>query len=60
VRQATILVLFLPVLVLAGTGAAFLKIPVGPRVCGTGEAAASACFIVDVHLHSPACRRRWA
>ena len=37
-KQTTVLLLFLPVLALAGTGVSFLKIPVGPRVVGMGEA----------------------
>jgi hypothetical protein len=37
--RQTIVFLFVPVLLLGSTGASFLKIPVGPRVVGMGEAA---------------------
>jgi len=54
VRQATILLLFLPVLVVAGTGAAFLKIPVGPRAVGMGEAAVSYIDDASALYYNPA------
>jgi hypothetical protein len=52
----TVVLLFLaaPVLVLAGTGAAFLKIPVGPRVCGTGEAAVAYIDDASAMFYNPA------
>jgi hypothetical protein len=54
--RQTIVLLFLvaPVLVLASTGAAFLKIPVGPRVCGTGEAAVAYIDDASALFYNPA------
>jgi hypothetical protein len=43
-----------PALVLAGAGAAFLKIPVGPRVCGTGEAAVAYIDDASALYYNPA------
>jgi hypothetical protein len=43
-----------PVLVLASTGAAFLKIPVGPRVCGMGEAAVAYIDDASALFYNPA------
>jgi hypothetical protein len=54
VRHTTVLLLFLPVLVVAGTGAAFLKIPVGPRVCGMGEAAVAYVDDASALFYNPA------
>jgi len=48
------LLLFLPALVLASTGASFLKIPVGPRVCGTGEAAVAYIDDASALYYNPA------
>ncbi|MBN2466479.1 PorV/PorQ family protein [candidate division WOR-3 bacterium] len=53
-RQATMLMLFLPVLVVAGTGVAFLKIPVGPRTVALGEAAVSYVDDASALFYNPA------
>jgi len=46
--------LFVPALLSAQTGAAFLKIPVGPRVCGTGEAAVAYIDDASALYYNPA------
>jgi hypothetical protein len=51
---AVLLFLAAPVLVLASTGAAFLKIPVGPRVCGMGEAAVAYIDDASALFYNPA------
>jgi hypothetical protein len=43
-----------PALLSASTGAAFLKIPVGPRVCGTGEAAVAYIDDASALFYNPA------
>jgi len=54
-RQTTaLLLLFVPALLSATTGAAFLKIPVGPRVCGTGEAAVAYIDDASALFYNPA------
>ena len=53
-HTAVLLFLVTPVLVLAGTGAAFLKIPVGPRVCATGEAAVAYIDDASALFYNPA------
>ena len=54
-RQTTaLLFLFVPALVWATTGAAFLKIPVGPRVCATGEAAVAYIDDASALFYNPA------
>jgi hypothetical protein len=54
-RQATVfLFLLVPALLLASTGAAFLKIPVGPRVCGMGEAAVAYIDDASALFYNPA------
>jgi len=54
-RQTTVLLfLFVPAFVWATTGAAFLKIPVGPRVCGTGEAAVAYIDDASALFYNPA------
>ena len=47
-------ILLVPAMVLANTGAAFLKIPVGPRVCGTGEAAVAYIDDASALFYNPA------
>jgi hypothetical protein len=55
VKHTAVLLFFAaPALVLATTGAAFLKIPVGPRVCGTGEAAAAYIDDASALFYNPA------
>jgi hypothetical protein len=44
----------MPALLLASTGAAFLKIPVGPRVVGTGEAAVAYIDDASALFYNPA------
>ena len=51
---SSLLLLLMPALLLAGTGAAFLKIPVGPRVVGLGEAAAAYIDDASALFYSPA------
>ncbi len=46
--------LLLPSVVLANAGAAFLKIPVGPRVVGTGEAAVAYVDDASALFYNPA------
>jgi long-subunit fatty acid transport protein len=53
-RTTVLLFLVAPALVLASTGAAFLKIPVGPRVCGTGEAAVAYIDDASALFYNPA------
>jgi hypothetical protein len=53
-HTAALLLLVAPVLVLASTGAAFLKIPVGPRVCGMGEAAVAYIDDASALYYNPA------
>jgi hypothetical protein len=54
-RQMIVLsLLLLPALVAAQTGVAFLKIPVGPRVCGTGEAAVAYIDDASALFYNPA------
>ena len=54
-RQTIVLLfLFMPAFVAANTGAAFLKIPVGPRVCGTGEAAVAYIDDASALFYNPA------
>jgi len=53
-HTAVLLFLVAPVLVLANTGAAFLKIPVGPRVCGMGEAAVAYIDDASALFYNPA------
>ena len=54
-RQTTVLLfLLVPALGWASTGAAFLKIPVGPRVCATGEAAAAYIDDASALYYNPA------
>ena len=53
-HTAVLLFLVAPALVLAGAGAAFLKIPVGPRVCGTGEAAVAYIDDASALYYNPA------
>jgi hypothetical protein len=47
-------ILFVPALVLANTGAAFLKIPVAPRVVGMGEAAVAYIDDASALFYNPA------
>jgi len=54
VKQTTILLFLVPALVLANAGAAFLKIPVGPRVVGTGEAAVAYIDDASALFYNPA------
>jgi len=54
VKQITVLLFLLPALVLASTGAAFLKIPVGPRVVGMGEAAVAYIDDASALFYNPA------
>ena len=49
-----LLFLVAPALVLANAGAAFLKIPVGPRVCGMGEAAVAYIDDASALYYNPA------
>jgi hypothetical protein len=53
VKQTTVLLL-LPALVLASTGVSFLKIPVGPRVVGMGEAAVAYVDDASALFYNPA------
>ncbi|HTW92332.1 MAG TPA: PorV/PorQ family protein [bacterium] len=53
-HTAVLLCLVAPVLVLANTGASFLKIPVGPRVCATGEAAVAYIDDASALFYNPA------
>jgi hypothetical protein len=50
----TSFLLLMPALVLASTGASFLKIPVGPRVVGMGEAAAGYIDDASALYYNPA------
>jgi hypothetical protein len=54
VRHTTVLLFLLPALALANTGAAFLKIPVGPRVVGMGEAAVAYIDDASALYYNPA------
>jgi hypothetical protein len=47
-------ILLVPALLSAQTGAAFLKIPVGPRVCGMGEAAVAYIDDASALYYNPA------
>jgi hypothetical protein len=51
---SSLLLLLMPALLLANTGAAFLKIPVGPRVVGLGEAAAAYIDDASALYYNPA------
>jgi len=51
---AVLAFLLVPGLLPASTGAAFLKIPVGPRVCGTGEAAVAYIDDASALYYNPA------
>jgi hypothetical protein len=51
---AVLLFVLAPALVLASTGAAFLKIPVGPRACGMGEAAVAYIDDASALFYNPA------
>lgn len=53
-RLAVLLFAVAPALVLANTGVAFLKIPVGPRVVGMGEAAAAYIDDASALYYNPA------
>jgi hypothetical protein len=55
-RRQTLVFLFLlvPALLLGSTGASFLKIPVGPRVCGMGEAAVAYIDDASALYYNPA------
>jgi hypothetical protein len=54
-KQLFSLLFFLvPALLVASTGAAFLRIPVGPRVCGTGEAAVAYIDDASALFYNPA------
>lgn len=53
-HTAVLLFLLVPVLVLAGTGVSFLKIPVGPRVVGMGEAAVAWIDDASALYYNPA------
>jgi len=53
-HTAVLLFLAVPILALATTGAAFLKIPVGPRVCATGEAAVAYIDDASALYYNPA------
>jgi long-subunit fatty acid transport protein len=53
-KITSLLVLLVPTLLSANTGAAFLKIPVGPRVCGTGEAAVAYIDDASALFYNPA------
>ena len=53
-KNTLLLVLLVPALLRASTGAAFLKIPVGPRVVGTGEAAVGYIDDASALFYNPA------
>jgi long-subunit fatty acid transport protein len=53
-QTISLLLLLGPALLSASTGAAFLKIPVGPRVCGTGEAAVAYIDDASSLFYNPA------
>jgi len=53
-KMTSLLVLLVPALLSASTGAAFLKIPVGPRVCGMGEAAVAYIDDASALFYNPA------
>ena len=53
-KHTAVLLLLVPALLWANTGAAFLKIPVGPRVCGTGEAAVAYIDDASALFYNPA------
>ena len=53
-HTVVLLLLAAPALVLASTGAAFLKIPVGPRVVGMGEAAVAYVDDASALFYNPA------
>jgi hypothetical protein len=48
------MLLAVPAMILANAGAAFLKIPVGPRVCGMGEAAVAYIDDASALYYNPA------
>jgi long-subunit fatty acid transport protein len=52
--MTVLLFLLVPALLSASTGVAFLKIPVGPRVCGTGEAAVAYIDDASALFYNPA------
>jgi long-subunit fatty acid transport protein len=54
VKHTVVLLSLLPALALASTGVAFLKIPVGPRICATGEAAAAYVDDASALYYNPA------
>ena len=53
-QMISLLLLLIPALLSANTGAAFLKIPVGPRVCGVGEAAVAYIDDASALFYNPA------
>ena len=53
-HAAVLLFLAAPALVLASAGVSFLKIPVGPRVCGMGEAAVAYIDDASALFYNPA------
>jgi len=53
-RMTVSILLLVPALVAGQTGAAFLKIPVGPRVCGMGEAAVAYIDDASALFYNPA------
>jgi hypothetical protein len=53
-QTISFLILLVPALLLASTGTAFLKIPVGPRVCGAGEAAVAYIDDASALFYNPA------
>ena len=53
-KAISLLLLLVPALLSASTGAAFLKIPVGPRVCGMGEAAVAYIDDASALFYNPA------
>ena len=53
-QMAVLFFLLVPAALSANTGAAFLKIPVGPRVCATGEAAVAYIDDASALFYNPA------
>src|SRR5512138_2154223 len=53
-HTVVLLLLVAPAIVLANTGAAFLKIPVGPRIVGMGEAAVAYIDDASALYYNPA------
>jgi hypothetical protein len=53
-RTTALLFLLAPALLSASTGVAFLKIPVGPRICATGEATAAYVDDASALYYNPA------